>query len=306
MNYLEIYKSAKLTRPGREKSPNTIYSYTKNLEFFDQWLRETHSLSIQDDTILQIKPHTLDSYDTYLFSQGFAHTTHNLKLTIIKAFFNYLSKAGYIPENPARVLELVSPPEDEEEKMETARGFTAQEVGMMMENASGCNRLRDRAVIALISGSSMRISEVCSLNMENIHQLASSGYTFVRIKGGRRVRMQVATWAMPYINEYVAEKRSAASPQDPLFITTHNTRLDRKSAWASIAQLERKVGLKTGVHNLRHTAITEVKRATGDIAMAQAIAHHRSSKTTMGYDHTQVSLQPTLDGSALAQVFAGK
>jgi len=303
MNYFEIYKSHRLIRPQREKSPNTVSCYTAVLLALDKWLSQNHSISIQADSLLSLTPPILDSYDAHLFSLGYAHSTHNLHLTIIKAFFSWLTKAGYIQENPARMLEMVSPPEDEEKILQSARGFSVEEIAKIMSEATGCNRLRDRALIAIIAGSSMRVSEACSLNLENLTHLQQQGYTFVRIKGGRRVRMQVASWAMPHVLAYANTHRLGAAPADPLFVSTRGARLNRKTAWASVAQIEKRLGLKTGVHNLRHSAITEIKRSTGDISAAQLVAHHRSSRTTMGYDHTTVSLQPYLDNNALAQAF---
>lgn len=305
MDYIEIYRQNKLLRPDRERSLNTLNTYLPILDSLDKWLKGEYGLSLRNDNILRIKGADLEAYDRYLAERQYAASSRNLKLKVVRQFFGYLTDAGYLPYNPAKVIELVRVPQDEEEEARKERGLSAEEVAGIIRSAQGCNAARNQALVALIAGTGLRISEACSLNLSDFFRLTSAGYTYVRIKGGRRVRTFIADWAVPFLRRYVEGFRSAAAPEDPLFVTTQHTRLTRYTAEKAVRIIEERLGLKTGVHHLRHTVVTEVKRATGDITVAQAVAHHRSSRTTQGYDHDRVDARGALNATRLAQLMEG-
>lgn len=285
MDYLELYRNNKLLRPDREKSPNTLAVYLPALEKLDAYLQQQYSLSLRDERVHQIKGHMLEAYDRHLAAQQYAPSTRNLRLKVIKQYFSYLVRAGYTTYDPSSVLEMVQVKRDEEQ--ETQRGFTPQQVADIIQDARGANALRNSALVALMAGTGLRISEALSLNLSDWQRLCQEGFTYVRIKGGRRVKAPIAPWALPFLRRYVKARKGPSAPDSPLFLSTQNLRLSRFTAQRSVATIQKRLGLKTGLHDLRHTVLTEVKRAAGDISAAQAVAHHTSSRTTQGYVHEQ-------------------
>jgi len=158
---------------------------------------------------------------------------------------------------------------------------------------SGCRR--DLALLTLALGSGLRLREILGLNVGDV--VTKSGEVAWRVdlpkritKGRRggvaflsdRVRAALA----PYLEVKRLRKESMAK-EAPLFLSYQRHRLSLRRLQMLFTQWQVKAGFERvyNFHTLRHTAITNVYRATKDLFLAQRFARHASPLTTVAYTH---------------------
>lgn len=301
MDYIEMYEAKRLRKRDRERSERTIEIYVAQLRRLETWLHETYGLKLDDKGTPKVKGYMLDAYDEQVLAE-FASATRNLYITTIKLFFRHLYALDMIEKDPSEVLELVRKRENTEE---SRCCYTVEDIMLMMDKAAGPCRVRVRAAIALLSGTGMRASEVCRIKIGHIRHYATSKIHIV-VKGGKEQHIVIADWAMPFIQEYL-EQRGDADDDEPLFVSRRGEPLNRFTLYGPIATLQKSLGLPTGIHNFRHTCLTAVKAATGDIEAARAVAFHTDSAITDRYDHDSSELRrQALTKNGLAQAFNKK
>lgn len=149
-----------------------------------------------------------------------------------------------------------------------------------------CNEAaaRDDAIIALILGSGLRVSELCSLKVSDITG-RPQGSVYVKRKGGHYKTVDVADFVYDYINRYLNLRADGHPDDSPLFITTHGVPVCRNAVYKSLSRRQSALGLAEGPHALRHTFISAAEKVGGG-AVARDLANHRSLVITNRYDHS--------------------
>lgn len=147
---------------------------------------------------------------------------------------------------------------------------------------------RDRAIIALFLGSGLRVSELCSLKIGSLTS-HGHGYVYVKRKGGKWKLAEVAEFAYPYLETYLATRPDRNNPDAPLFVTTHGTPCNRDNIYNSMVNRQKHVldmkEFQGGCHVFRHIFVSEVEKIGGG-AVARDLANHRSLTITNRYDHS--------------------
>ena len=110
-------------------------------------------------------------------------------------------------------------------------------------------------------------------------------------KGGRKGEVFLPARLIPKLREFLSCKRSNGQALDadaPLFVSTQRRRLSPRAAQWRFAWWQRRAGLDRmyNFHLLRHSAVTNVYRATRDPFLAQRFARHASPLTTVIYTHS--------------------
>jgi len=153
------------------------------------------------------------------------------------------------------------------------------------------NGLRDQAIIEVLYSTGLRISELCSLNIENVN-LKSKEFA-VRGKG-RKVRVVFLTErAVTALKKYLAKRKDNSSP---LFVNNKKTadltdnekkRLSRNYITTTISKIARLAGITKPVsaHTLRHSFATTLLQSGADIRSVQEMLGHASISTTQVYTH---------------------
>ena len=160
--------------------------------------------------------------------------------------------------------------------------------------ASACHP-RDHTIFSMALGTGLRLGEIVGLNVGDVYFLDGKPKSRIRLraeiaKGGRAgdvflpaalVRKLEAFWA------YKLGRRERLDPTSPLFCNQGRRRISRRRvqvvfrAWQVIAGF----GRLYPFHALRHTAVTNVYRASRDLFLAQRFARHASPLTTTIYTH---------------------
>jgi len=155
--------------------------------------------------------------------------------------------------------------------------------------------VRDHTIISLALGTGLRLAEIVGLNVGDV--FAPEGPPRVRVrvraaiaKGGRAADVFLPDKLFAKLKRFARWKRERGedlSPDAPLFANQSGRRISKRRVQFAWATWQRRAGFDRvyGFHALRHTAVTNVYRASRDLFLAQRFARHLSPLTTTVYTH---------------------
>lgn len=291
---------------AEEKSANTTAHYVEVLERFEKWLIENHSLTLSESDIAKVSGRILVEYYQLLHQRRLKPASRNNYTVVLKKFFHFAQEIGEISADPATALHCVREKKRKTEADDEKEFSTDQLralLALLSSPGSIKNKPRDAAVVALMLGSGLRISEVCSLNVSDA-MVIKSGLVSCRRKGGNWSSSEVANFVWPYIDRYLWQ-RGRCAPDEPLFLSQKGRRMTRTAMWKTLAYKQRSVNLPTGTHRFRHTFHSDVDRnPIGGAAVARDLAGHKSIAVTNEYLHSShEERQSVVNSMGYADVF---
>ena len=225
------------------------------------------------------------------------------KLSVVRAFFEYLKAGGSVSFNPAST-KLVAVPEVPDEP--AGRALTAKEVRYLLSgpDRSKPEGARDYALLLTLLRLGLRVSEVCSLRASAIKWSHGRWVLKCKVKGGRERTLPVPAEVKKAIDEYLkldAKRRSnlhSDGAEAFLFQPHTNYRtlvfdkgLSSRMAWNIVARWATYGGIgQLSPHDLRRTAITKALDQGLSYRQVQMMSGHRDPKTVMRYDHGRENL----------------
>src|SRR6267142_833797 len=154
---------------------------------------------------------------------------------------------------------------------------------------------RDHLIYSLALGTGLRLSEIVGLNVGDVYTPEGRPRNRVRLrpeiaKGGRVGDVFLPDALLVKFRRFCrhkATKREGLQPEDPLFCSQSRTRISPRRVQFAFRTWQTKAGFDRlyPFHALRHTAVTNVYRASRDLFLAQRFARHTSPLTTTVYTH---------------------
>lgn len=275
---------AELARRGASK--HTLRNYGSDLEQFAAYFEppgETASPAIE-----QIDIPLLREWLGGLYDQRLTTVSIRRKLAAVRAMYKFLLQEGVLQTNPAKRLHTPKvrqrlPEVMSEEK--TNRLIDAVELGEVVEKPS---RERDLAILELLYGCGIRVSELVGINLESLD--LRQGWLRVRGKGNKEREIPIGEQAAGSIRRYL-DKRTAAPQERALFINSRGGRLGDRQVRRLVKMY---AILATGdstvhPHSFRHAYATHLLTDGADLRAIQELLGHARLSTTQKY--TQVSLK---------------
>jgi integrase/recombinase XerD len=150
--------------------------------------------------------------------------------------------------------------------------------------------LRDRAMLELLYGSGLRVSEIASLELQDMK--LELGYVLVRGKGDKERIVPLGRSAQQALEKYLREARSKlASPQQAnskLFLGARGQKLTRQRIWQMVGRAALSAGCHASPHMLRHSCATHMVEGGADLRTVQTILGHADISTTQVYTHVAI------------------
>jgi integrase/recombinase XerC len=274
---------AELERRGASK--HTLRNYGSDLEQFATYFLPPGEIAPE---IEQIDLQLLREWLGWLYDQELTTASIRRKIAAVRAMFKFLLREGVLNKNVAsrlrtpkdkkRVPEVMS-----EEK--TNRLIDSVETGEVGERPS---RERDLALLELLYGCGIRVSELVGVDLEDID--LREGWLRVRGKGNKERQVPVGGRALAAVEAYL-EKRSAAPEERALFLNSRGLRLGDRQVRRLVKMYAL---LATGdstvhPHSFRHAYATHLLTDGADLRAIQELLGHASLSTTQKY--TQVTLK---------------
>lgn len=269
----------------RGLSANSLAAYRRDLTLYGAFLAEAGigepAEADRDD---------LTSFVAWLRTRGapegkpFAPSTVARTLVAVRGLHKFLVREGLSADDPAR--ELAGP----RGERPLPKALTVPEVERLLEAPSGSTpaALRDRAMLELLYGGGLRISELVGLDVDDVD--VDERNARVRGKGGRERLVPLGRTACRAVEQWAVGARPALEPSGPaLLINQRGGRLTRQGAWKILTRHAEAVGLggRVSPHTLRHSFATHLLEGGADVRVVQELLGHASVRTTQIY--TRVS-----------------
>ncbi len=266
----------------RNLSDNSIRGYVTDLESF---LKHMSKLGIVEFNQLEIEH--IRSWRANLQSTGVARSTLTRRIVSIRAFTNWAAANGWLTSDLGINLAVPKPHKVLPEVLnleEAATVLKALEVKAAEEPSA--LTIRDLALVEVLYGSGIRVSELCGLNLGDIDRTRNT--LNVIGKGDKQRVVPIGLPALAAIENYLSKARDEfanQSSQDALFLGSRGKRIDQRTVREVVYEAMKAVGASMGPHGLRHSAATHLLEGGADLRTVQEILGHASLATTQIYTH---------------------
>ena len=271
-------------RIERGSSPLTVEAYANDLRDYTAFLKGKGISGVDE-----IERGTVASFEADLFSRGYAASSIERRISVLKGFHRFLVREGYTRRNPADTLPLPKTPDRLPDVL------SVEQVDEMLSQPlePGPAPLRDRAILEVMYGCGLRVSECSGLDMSDT--MLDEGYLRVVGKGGKERIAPIAGAALRALVVYLEQARPAlakpfAKPTAAVFLNARGGRLTRQGMHAIVADAGRTIGIANlHPHTLRHSFATHLLEGGADLRVIQEILGHSDISTTQIYTHVNRS-----------------
>jgi integrase/recombinase XerD len=268
----------------RQLSGNTITSYKRDLDEYMNYMEQAGYDSIDDVD----RPALLGHFHR-LKEGGKSARTVSRHISSIRSFHQFLLREKVTTQDPTVHLELPKL----EQKL--PRVLSMDDVERLIEapDRSKPQGVRDTALLEILYGTGMRVSELIGLNMDDIH--LSMGFVRVFGKGGKERIIPLGGKSITACLRYIEEARPVfiknQKSVEALFVNMRGTRLTRQGCWKLLNGHALKAGIKKELtpHILRHTFATHLIENGADLRAVQEMLGHADISTTQIYTHVSRS-----------------
>jgi integrase/recombinase XerD len=209
----------------------------------------------------------------------------------VRSLHRFAAAEGLTGEDPARTVRPPKPPR------RLPKALSLEQVQAMLAVPATDTELgvRDAALLEMLYGTGMRISEAVSLDLDEVDRLARAAADEpapgLRVlgKGGKERIVPVGSYARRALAAYLVRGRPVLVARGrgtpALFVNARGGRLSRQSAWAVLRSVAEKAGITADVspHTLRHSYATHLLDGGADIRVVQELLGHASVTTTQIY-----------------------
>lgn len=324
--YVLDYYQSKLAVPY---SLTTLYEYLKEYRRFFIWLLDTGLVEVDQiadiplDVLEHLSKKDMEAFILYLrerpllnanqHKNGLSQTTINRSLSALSSLYKYLTEevenAQGEPYFYRNVMKKVATKKKKETLAARAENikqklFLGDETMAFLEHVENVypsklsarayssfqkNKERDLAILALLLASGVRLSEAVNLDLRDLN-LNLMIIDVIR-KGGKRDSVNIAAFAKPYLEDYLAirkERYKAEKNDIALFLSEYRgkpNRMDASSIEKMVAKYSADFKVRVTPHKLRHTLATRLYDATKSQVLVSHQLGHANTQVTDLYTH---------------------
>ncbi|HAM16739.1 MAG TPA: recombinase XerD [Eggerthellaceae bacterium] len=267
-------------RVERGSSPLTVEAYAGDLADYVLFLADAGT-----DDVARVDRDAIVAYEADLAERGYAVSSIDRHVSVLKGFHRFCLREGFAPDNPASTVRLPAAPDRLPDVL------SIEQVNALIDHATGDRPadLRNRALLEVLYGCGLRVSECAGLDVGSC--LFAEGYLRVVGKGDKERIAPIGGCALQALSAYLERGRPQlvkpyAKPTAAVFLNARGGRLTRQSIHKIVAR----AGLAIGVenlhpHTLRHSFATHMLEGGADLRVIQEILGHSDISTTQIYTH---------------------
>ncbi len=307
---LPPYVAAYFSSRKGNATAKTRLSYAYDLDGFFRWLSTQPAFSssakrdITASQLASLGGGDIDAYIASLWAQGNHYAGVHRKYCALNTFFKYLVRKDYLLANPMDKAERVTKdanansihviklqPKEIPLLLDTVEGMgvseTVSRLSERQKKALARTRTRDLAIMTVLLGTGIRVSECAGLNLSDID--LENCIMEVDRKGDKRQRIALGDEVISALSAYLAEREEIKAVEhdaDALFLSIQKRRMCVQSIEKTVHLYTTLIGTKEHItpHKLRKTYGTELYNETGDIFLvAQALGHADVNTTKRHY-----------------------
>lgn len=266
----------------RHYSNHTLKSYRRDLEEFQNFLKS----SATEDTLAidTITYYDIRLFLAYLNEQAYQPTTISRKLSTLKSFFKYLLNNEVITANP---MELVKYQKKSQRLPEYFFEDEMEQLFKVVYEYESPTKMRDCAILELLYGSGLRVSELCHLTMNQLN--LSLQMIRVHGKGNKERVIPMSDRSVEAIKNYFELERLsiAGTQENRVFLSDKAKPLTPNQIRTLLKRIHKQAGLSTTIypHKLRHSFATHLLSNGADLRSVQEMLGHENLSSTQIYTH---------------------
>lgn len=286
----------------KSASPHTLQNYSRDVQQFVSWWQPAAAEAEAATAVgadwqwrgadlpwAELNVRVLRGWLGHLQEYGYARRSIARKLAVVRSLLRFLVREGVLDDSPGR---LVRTPKLEK-RLPHFLDEPAVQTLLALPDVNTPLGQRDRAILELLYGSGLRVSELCALNVTDIDY--SDGDVRVRGKGAKERQVPVGTYTLSALDRYLRSGRpallnaggSGRNDEPALFVNRLGTRLTTRSVARMVNKYVEAAALARGCtpHTLRHTFATHLLEHGADLRSVQELLGHESVSTTQIYTH---------------------
>ena len=259
----------------KKLSNNTLQSYRRDIEQYRDY--------IQNNKInyLKVDGEDLQEYLKKLQEMGKKTSTISRNLASIRSFYQFLLRIKKVKHDPT---DGIQSPKVEKKAPSV---LTSKEVELLLEQPKDVDLkgTRDKAMLEFAYATGMRVTEIISLNVEDVN--LDEG--FVTCNSGKKQRtIPIGTMSLKALKEYIEEARPVIIKDEnekALFVNTNGKRLTRQGFWKIIKYYKEQAHIAKDItpHVLRHSFATHLLQNGADLKSIQTMLGHSDISSTQVY-----------------------
>jgi integrase/recombinase XerD len=258
---------------------NTIEAYSRDLCRLTEFL-----ISQKVSSWEEVKPLHLRSYFSLLRKNGLSARSVARHVVTVRRLCRFMVSEELIRENPVPALFFIPP------ARKLPQTLSANDIRALLNQPDSLDLLgnRDRAMLELLYATGLRVSELVSLQTQQIN--FQGNYLAVKGKGSKMRAVPFGRYASETVRCYLNEIRPRLLKGRSslfLFITRSGKSLSRQAFWKLIRRYALAAGIEKRVtpHTLRHSFATHLLEGGADLRSVQSMLGHADISTTQIYTH---------------------
>ncbi len=262
-------------------SENSVEAYCHDVHLFFQYL-ENQNVGTEINHITQ---DTIENFFAYLYDLSIGATSQARILSGLKSFWRYLIQEGLAEKDPT---ELISSPSLGRHLPEV---LSYEEIQQMIDSIdlSQPNGHRNKAMIEVMYGCGLRVSELIGLQISDIYR--EDGFLRIFGKGSKERLVPIGDSSLKILYQYIEGARLHVTPKpkftDIVFLNSRGTGLTRQMVFLLVKELAEKNGIHKSIspHTFRHSFATHLLEGGANLLAVQQMLGHASVSTTEIYTH---------------------
>ena len=260
----------------KQASANTTSSYMRDIRQFSTWLRTDKKMEVIDATQLNIS-----EYLSALETEGRSNSTISRNLASLKNFYAYVVSSGFLERTPVTDIHITRG----EKKLPQI--LTGREIELLLSQPACVDPkgFRDKAMLELMYATGIRVSELISLNVDDVNLEQA----IIKCKNAKKTRtIPLYPAALKALSAYLKDVRSAMilSPaENALFVNIGGVRMSRQGFWKILKHYQATAGIEKEItpHTLRHSFAVHLLENGADIGSVQELMGHSDISSTQLY-----------------------
>lgn len=266
-------------------SENSVEAYCHDVHLFLQYLECRDDACTVSTAIDDITQDTIENFFAYLYDLNIGATSQARILSGLKSFWRYLTQESLTDKDPTI---LISSPSMGRHLPEV---LTYEEIQKMIDSIdlSQPNGHRNKAMIEVMYGCGLRVSELIGLQISDIYR--NDGFLRIIGKGNKERLVPIGDSSLKILFQYIDGARLHVNVQpkftDTVFLNSRGTGLTRQMVFLIVKDLAEKNGISKTIspHTFRHSFATHLLEGGANLLAVQQMLGHSSVSTTEIYTH---------------------
>lgn len=265
----------------RGLSPNSIAGYEQDLQRLKSYM-DQHDIDVVKATYEDLQAFIFETFKTISSVRTQARLVAG-----IHSFYRFLLYHNYIEQDPSELLET---PKKEHHLPDV---LTVDEIDSMIAqlDMSKPESHRNRAIIEMLYGSGLRVSELVNLKLSDLYR--KEGFMLITGKGNKQRLVPISPIADQWLDYWLEDRNKLdikAEYGDIVFLNRYGRQLTRAMIFTIIKTLAKQADIHKTIspHTLRHSFATHLLQNGADLRIIQNLLGHEDITTTEIYTHIEI------------------